>query len=84
VKTSLPADTLVVLHAEGYAHTGPFVNPSTIVKSKRILRERGEEWAQSVLLRAFDRRSVALPAFPWLNAGEEEILVLADSAERQR
>ncbi len=39
------------------------------------------DWAASVLLRRLDRRSRIDPRFPWLEDGEEEILVLADEAE---
>jgi hypothetical protein len=81
MRTSLPPEKLAALHAEGHTKTSRFVNPHTVARCERILRERGEEWAQSVLLRRFDRRSRISPASPWLNSGEDEILVLADDAE---
>lgn len=81
MRTTLPAEKLVALHAKGQAQTGPFVNPHTIVRCQRILSERGQDWAASVLLRNLDRRSLINPNFPWLNSGEEETLVLADKAE---
>jgi len=81
MNTALAPEKIAQLHAEGQAKVGPFVDPHTINRCKRILRDRGEEWAQSVLLRRFTRRSMICAAFPWLENGEDEILVLADAAE---
>lgn len=81
MKTTLSPERLVEIHAEGRAQTGPFVNPHAIARGEIILRERGEEWAQSILLHRFDRRSLLRPTLPWLRVGEVEILVLADKAE---
>ncbi|MDV6979637.1 hypothetical protein [Mycobacterium intracellulare] len=81
MKTTLSPEKLAQLHAEGNAKVGPFVNPYTIAKCKELLRDRGRDWAASVLLRDLSRNSAINPRFPWLNSGEEEILVLADLAE---
>lgn len=84
MKTSLTAERLAALHTEGRAKTGSFVNPYTMFRLRSILRERGEDWAASVLLRDLSRRSLIDAGFPWLESGEEEILVLADDAEWQQ
>lgn len=82
MKTMLSPETLVMLHAQGRAKVGQFVNPRTIAACKRVLSERGEDWACSVLFRShFARRSPVDARWPWLDESEEEILVLADEAE---
>lgn len=81
MKTTLPAETLAAIHAEGHAKSGTFVNPYTINRVKELLRDRGEDWAESVLLRRLNRGSMISASFPWLEKGEDEILVLADLAE---
>lgn len=83
MKTTLAPETLTGLAARGKAESrrSPFVDPCAVAASKKLLRERGEEWAGSVLMRRLDRRSVAFPALPWLEDGEMEALILADRAE---
>ncbi|MCA2247565.1 hypothetical protein JF729_07110 [Mycobacterium intracellulare] len=81
MKTALSPERLAVLHAEGHAKTGRFVDPGSIFRVKRILQERGEDWAASVLLRDLSARSRLESRFPALRSGEETILVLADEAE---
>jgi hypothetical protein len=84
VKTSLTPEKLVGLAAVGRAQAdtdGPFVNPNTVFKAVALLRERGEEWAESVLMRRFTRRSLLFPALPWLVHGEIDTLILAAQAE---
>jgi hypothetical protein len=83
VKTTLPPETLARLAAEGRAEAArsPFVNPHTITKTEKLLRDRGREWAESVLMRSLERRSLISDRFPWLGDGEPETLVLAAEAE---
>lgn len=80
-RTLLSPERLAQLHAEGRERAGRFVNPCTISQLRRVLTQRGEPWAASVLLRPINRRSRCDARLPWLEAGEEEILVLADAAE---
>ncbi|SEU46518.1 hypothetical protein [Nonomuraea wenchangensis] len=83
LRTTLSPEKLAELAAEGKAEAArsPFVNPDAVAASKKILRERGEVWAASVLMRDLSRRSLALPQYPWLEDGELETLILADRAE---
>lgn len=81
MRTTLSPEALAKVHAEGMLHTSRFVNPHTIAHVKALLRERGEEWAASVLLRPLAERSRACPALPALREGEEEVLVAAYHAE---
>ncbi|MDD4865685.1 MAG: hypothetical protein PHQ28_00705 [Mycobacterium sp.] len=81
MKPALTPERLAVIHAEGLAKTGRFVDPGNIIRVKRILQERGEDWAASVLLRDLSARSRLAPRFPALRTGEETILVLAHEAE---
>jgi hypothetical protein len=82
--TRLAPAALAVAHAEGIArnaHNGRFVDPRACARAEELLATRGWPWAESVLGRTFDRRSVAFPHLPWLNDGDPEILVAADAAE---
>ncbi|MFG1683538.1 hypothetical protein ACGFNP_25440 [Nonomuraea sp. NPDC049269] len=83
MRTTLTPEKLAELAAQGRAEAArsPFVDPCAAVQSKKLLRERGEEWAASVLMRDLSRRSIALPHLPWLEDGEIETLILADRAE---
>jgi len=82
MRTTLSPERLAQVHAEGMAAAGRFVDPVTINSAVRAIQERGEEWAESVLLRKFGaRRSLVRPDLPWLNHGEEHILVAAAAAE---
>jgi hypothetical protein len=83
MKTILSAEVLAALHAEGRAQAAlsRFIDPMAISRCRRVLTQRGQDWAQSVLLRDLARRSRLYPSMPWLEDGEPEILVLADAAE---
>lgn len=83
MRTTLSPERLAELAAEGQAQAARsrFVDPCAAAASKKLLRERGEEWAASVLMRDLSRRSLALPHLPWLEDGEMETLILADRAE---
>ncbi|MDP9870394.1 MULTISPECIES: hypothetical protein [Streptosporangium] len=83
MRTCLTPDQLASLAAQGFAESqrSRFVDPDAVAKSKRILCERGEEWAASVLMRDLSRRSLLLPHLPYLENGELETLILADRAE---
>lgn len=85
VITALSPERLAQLHAQGRERSrqSQFINPYTIAKCDRVLKTRGEDWAQSVLMRKFTRRSLVDSRWPWLELGEDEILVLADQAEWQ-
>jgi hypothetical protein len=82
MRTTLSPEQLVELAAQGRAEAArsPFVDPAAAAKAKRLLRERGEEWAASVLMRDLSRRALR-GGLPWLEDGEMEALVLADRAE---
>lgn len=58
-----------------------FVDPATISECTRVLDSRGERWASEVLGRDLTRRSRMFPRYPWLKAGEEYVIVMADKAE---
>ncbi|GAA2411042.1 hypothetical protein GCM10010404_81190 [Nonomuraea africana] len=81
--TTLTPERLAELAALGrtLAARSRFVDPEAAARSKKLLRERGETWAASVLMRDLSRRSLLLPAYPWLEDGEMETLVLAEQAE---
>ncbi|MBG0818937.1 hypothetical protein [Planomonospora sp. ID82291] len=81
--TTLSPERLAELAAQGRAQAGrsPFVNPDTVAQLKELLRERGETWAASILMRDLSRRSLLFPHLPWLKDGEMETLVLANKAE---
>lgn len=85
-RTTLTPETLATLSAQGRAEAaqnGRFVDPCTVAQATRLLRERGETWAASVLMRPnlSARRSLIAPAFPWFEDGELETLILAHQAE---
>lgn len=83
MKTTLAPETLAELAAQGRAQAAKsgFVDPSMAVASKKLLRERGEEWAASVLMRDLSRRSALFDHLPWLVDGEMETLIFAAKAE---
>jgi hypothetical protein len=85
MKTTLAPETLAALAAQGRAEAAlnRFVDPCGVRQAMRLLRERGEDWAASVLMRPnlSARRSLIAPAFPWLEDGELETLILAHQAE---
>lgn len=82
--TTLTAEQLVLVHAEGHVQRGtsPFEDPHTMSRYCKVLNRRGELWAASVLGRDLSRRSLTWG--PWLERGEAEVLVLADECESQR
>lgn len=81
-ETRLTPQQLVELRATGHsAGQSPFVDPYIISQSLRVLDRRGERWAAAVLGRDISRRSLAVPARPYLRSGEPDTLVLADAAE---
>lgn len=63
------------------AARSPFVDPRAVHFATQAIRRRGEPWAELVLGRRFDRRSLAVLSMPWLRTGELEALVLADVEE---
>ncbi|MGW0485811.1 hypothetical protein [Nonomuraea sp. NPDC003214] len=87
MRTSLTPEKLAELAARGRAEVAasraanPFVNPDVAAACRKVLRQRGEEWAASVLMRNLARRSLGVPGMPWLEDGEMETLILADRAE---
>lgn len=82
MKTQLSESTLMQMRADNKAvNDGPFPDPHVISQSLRVLDERGEEWAASVLGRDISRRSLGVPAYPHLTSGEPRLLVVADMAE---
>ncbi|MFI6594942.1 hypothetical protein ACIBHX_01770 [Nonomuraea sp. NPDC050536] len=83
MRTTLSPEQLADLAVQGQAEAAKsrFVDPCAVVASKKILRERGEEWAASVLMRDLSRRSLLFGHLPWLEDGEMETLILADRAE---
>ncbi|MEU6715213.1 hypothetical protein ABZ897_27420 [Nonomuraea sp. NPDC046802] len=82
LRTLLTPKRLAELSAEGRAQAARsrFVDPDVVAESKKILRERGEIWAASVLMRDLSRRS-RRGGWPWLEDGEMETLILANRAE---
>lgn len=80
MRTTLTPERLAAQGAAEAARSC-FVDPCAVAASKKLLRERGEEWAASVLMRDISRRSPGAPAYPWLEDGEMETLVLAARAE---
>lgn len=82
--TTLSPETLAELHARGReaARTsGPFVDPHLVHLVKDLLRDQGEPWAASVLLRPLTRRSLIDGSWPWLEDGEMETLLMAAAEE---
>lgn len=80
MKTTLSPERLTRLHAET-REPPAFVDPVLVTLVKRLLRERGEEWASSVLLRDLTRRARIDRRLPWLEHRELDILVRADEEE---
>ncbi|MFG1976944.1 hypothetical protein ACGFJC_47095 [Nonomuraea fuscirosea] len=82
MRTTLSPERLAELAAEGRAKAGrsPFVDPGDVAACKRLLIQRGEGWAASVLMRDLSRRS-AIGVWPWFQDGEMETLLLAADAE---
>ncbi len=83
MKTCLSTELLGQLAQQGRAAAAasPFVDPTAASRALRLIEERGEEWAASVLLRDLSRRSQLRADLPWLYAGEMETLLAAEQAE---
>lgn len=79
--TAISPARLVELRVEGKAKVGQFVDPHVLHKLTGVLAKRGETWAAAILGRDISRRSIAIPAMPYLNSGEEYTLVAADAEE---
>ncbi|GAA3148533.1 hypothetical protein [Rhodococcus baikonurensis] len=82
--TSIPEQRLVELRSDGKVASGVqggFVDPRVLHRCVEVLDRRGEGWAAAVLGRALDRRSLAVPTRPFLHAGEDHTVVLADAEE---
>ncbi|MET7335881.1 hypothetical protein [Nonomuraea sp. NPDC005650] len=88
MQTTLSPERLAELHAEGRAQAAKcrFVDPDVVAELKRLLRERGENWAASVLLRSLERRAQgrSVSHLPYLYDGEMETLILAEAAELEQ
>lgn len=80
-KTQIPEPMLVELRARGHANVSRFVDPHAVARCSKILDQRGEEWAASVLGRDISRRSIAVPNRPYLTDGELYALNAADGGE---
>lgn len=84
MSTKLKEPELVILRRQAHeqnASSGQFVDPHLIAQCTNALRRRGEAWAAAVLGRDLSRRSIAVPAMPYLLDHEPLMLVLADRAE---
>lgn len=79
--TAITPARLAELRAEGKTKRGPYVDPRVLNRCTGVLDRRGETWAAAVLGRDISRRSLAVPHRPWLNEGEQYILVAADAEE---
>ncbi|MDN5758637.1 MAG: hypothetical protein L0H59_08905 [Tomitella sp.] len=82
--TALQPQQLTALRERGHAMSaasGPFVDPRSAYRVRRILADRGEEWAAAVLSRKLTARSRVDAGVPWLREGELETLDEADRAE---
>lgn len=75
--------TLVAIRtqARNPGPTGAFVNPHEAEQVKRILRRRGETWAEHVRGAPFARRALFDPVWPWLTSTDFRVLIAADKAE---
>ena len=83
MKTSLTPEMIAQLHAAAQADQGQcrFVDPRQAASAVSVIRDRGESWAASVLLRDLGRRSRLRPELPWLKDFELTVLLAADKAE---
>ncbi len=83
MRTILDVDQLAALkvHAGDVAREFSFVDPRALSQCDRVLRERGEVWAASVVGRILTKRSRVHPSWPWLFTYEMYMLILADEAE---
>jgi hypothetical protein len=79
--TAIEPARLVELRTEGQAKASQFVDPHVLHNMTAVLAKRGETWAAAILGRDISRRSLAIPAMPWLRNGEEYTLVAADVEE---
>lgn len=83
MQTTLSPERLDYLHIAGRAEAAVsrYVNPRVVGEAIKVLGERGEAWAASVLQRDLTRRSPARPSLPWFQDGEMETLILAHKEE---
>jgi len=82
--TAISETRLIELRREGQGSdrsAGPFVDPGVLRRCGLVLDRRGELWAAAVLGRDVSRRSVGVPDRPYLNPGEDRVLVAADAEE---
>lgn len=83
MRTSLAPEVIARLHAQAQVAQphGQFVDPRLAAGAVAVIRERGEQWVASVLLRDVARRSRLHPELPWLQDFELAVLRAADKAE---
>jgi len=84
MRTGLPPEVLAQLHTQCQTPPGTparFVNPHDVARVEKLIRERGEQWAASIVLRDLGRRSVLRPDLPWLTHDELALLLAAEQAE---
>ncbi len=83
MRTSLSPEVIAQLHAQAQAAQprGQFVDPRRAAGAVAVIKERGEQWVASVLLRDLGRRSRLHPDLPWLQDFELAVLLAADKAE---
>lgn len=82
-RTNIPEPRLRELREAGriVAAKEAFPDPTMISACCRVLDERGEEWAASVLGRDISARSRLVVTRPALGSGEDYALVAADTDE---
>lgn len=81
MNTNISEPKLTELRTQGMHADRRFVDPAVLQYCTMVLAARGKQWAASVLGRDLSRRSVLVPAMPYLRDGEEYTLVLADAEE---
>lgn len=82
--TTLPPALLVVIHAEGFAFgllDRPFDSTALETAAHKVIYQRGQDWAESVLSRPLIERDHYRPHWPALRAGEPTILIEAHGME---
>jgi hypothetical protein len=83
MRTSLAPEAIAQLHAQAQAEQAPsqFVDPTRAASAVKVIKEHGEQWVSSVLLRDLGRRSRLRPEMPWLQDFELAVLLAAHKAE---
>lgn len=79
--TQIPEGRLIELRRAGREQISQFVDPRIISACCSVLDRRGEQWAETVLGRTLDERSLAVSHRPKLRDGEPYTLVMADRDE---